>query len=131
MSNCVKIWFAIHETGYIYIPVYVKSEIIYWQQIEDSGYYGDYQDVLFEFDFSPGYGWDGITVAILAGNNPLIVLLSAGFFGMLRSGAVSMNFAKTLSVDLISVLQGIIICFVAAPLLWKAINSLIKKRRSK
>jgi ABC-type uncharacterized transport system permease subunit len=48
-------------------------------------------------DFSPGYGWDGITVAILAGNNPILLFLSAGFFGMLRAAAISMNFGKTLS----------------------------------
>jgi simple sugar transport system permease protein len=81
-------------------------------------------------DFSPGYGWDGITVAILAGNNPILLFLSAGFFGMLRAAAISMNFGKTLSVDLISVLQGIIICFVAAPLLWKTVTSMFKKERN-
>jgi len=81
-------------------------------------------------DFSPGYGWDGITVAILGANNPLLVFLSAGLFGMLRAAAISMNFGKTISVDLITVLQGIIICFVAAPMLWKAATSFFRVKRN-
>jgi simple sugar transport system permease protein len=82
-------------------------------------------------DFSPGYGWDGITVAILAANNPIVVFLSAGLFGMLRAAAISMNFGKTISVDLITVLQGLIICFVAAPMLWKAASSFVRSKRDR
>jgi len=73
--------------------------------------------------FSPGYGWDGITVAILASNNPIGVIFSAGLFGMLRSASISMNLGTKIPVDLVTVLQGLIVCFVAAPQMWEGLRS--------
>ncbi len=42
-------------------------------------------------NFSPGYGYTGITVALLGRNNPFGIVLSALFFGMLRTGSRSME----------------------------------------
>jgi simple sugar transport system permease protein len=65
----------------------------------------------------PAYGFDGITVAILAGNNPLGVLPSAFLFGILKSGTVSIQTAPNVNVpvQLVAVLRGLIILFVAMP----------------
>ena len=38
-------------------------------------------------NFSPGYGFDGIAVAMLANNNPLGVILAAFLFGALTAAA--------------------------------------------
>ena len=38
-------------------------------------------------NFSPGYGFDGIAVAMLANSNPIGVILSSFLFGALNSGA--------------------------------------------
>jgi simple sugar transport system permease protein len=65
--------------------------------------------------FSPGYGWDGIAVALLARNSPFVILLTAVLFGALRSGGLNLNMVTNVPVDLISVLLGLTICFVAAP----------------
>ena len=41
--------------------------------------------------FSPGFGFDGIVVALLGRNSPVGVLLAALFFGALRSGGSTME----------------------------------------
>ena len=74
--------------------------------------------------FSPGYGWDGITVATLAGLNPIAVLLTGTFFGMLRSASISMNLTNSVPIDMITVLQGLIVIFVATPTLWTTLENL-------
>ena len=74
--------------------------------------------------FSPGYGWDGITVATLAGLNPIAVLLTGAFFGMLRSASISMNLTNSVPIDMITVLQGLIVIFVATPTLWTTLENL-------
>jgi ABC-type uncharacterized transport system permease subunit len=63
----------------------------------------------------PALGFDGITVAILAGNNPLGVGFAALLFGILKSGALAVDFATDIPQDLIGVLRGLIILFVAMP----------------
>lgn len=67
--------------------------------------------------FSPGYGWDGLTVSALAMNNPFAVILTAFLFGMLRAASISLNLSKVVSVDMIRILQGLIVIFVATPYL--------------
>jgi len=63
----------------------------------------------------PNYGFDGITVAILAGNNPLGVGLSAFLFGILKSGSTVVQVASDVPPQLVGVLRGLIILFVAMP----------------
>jgi simple sugar transport system permease protein len=63
----------------------------------------------------PAYGFDGITVAILAGNNPLGVAFSAGLFGVLKSGTTVVQFGTDVPPQLVGVLRGLIILFVAMP----------------
>lgn len=77
--------------------------------------------------FSPGYGWDGITVATLAGLNPFAVFLTGTFFGMLRSASISMNLSSSVPIDMITVLQGLIVVFVASPTLWTVLENTVGK----
>ena len=72
----------------------------------------------FVIGFSPGYGWDGITVATLAGNHPIGVIFSAFLFGMLRSASISMNLKATVTTEMITMLQGLIIVLIASPQIW-------------
>lgn len=63
---------------------------------------------------SPGFGFDGIAVALLVNNNPLGVIFSGFLFGALRSGAeVMMMTAKVPSV-LVYFIQGLVILSVVA-----------------
>ncbi|WP_435358967.1 ABC transporter permease [Haloarchaeobius sp. DFWS5] len=63
----------------------------------------------------PSLGFDGITVSILAGNNPLGVGLSALLFGVFKSGSAAIESSTDVPSDLLGVLTGLIILFVAMP----------------
>jgi len=63
----------------------------------------------------PSYGFDGITVSILAGNNPVGVAFAALLFGVLKSGTTVVQFATDVPPQLVGVLRGLIILFVAMP----------------
>ncbi|MBI4674009.1 MAG: ABC transporter permease [Chloroflexi bacterium] len=65
--------------------------------------------------FSPGYGFDAIALALLGKSNPFGVLASALLFGALRNGATRMQSLASVPVDIISVMQALIIAFIAAP----------------
>jgi len=65
--------------------------------------------------FSPGYGWDGLAVALIGGLNPWGAVLAAILFGALRSGGMVMNRATGVPFDIIIVLQALVVLFVAAP----------------
>ena len=84
----------------------------------------------FVMGFSPGYGWDGITVATLAMNSPVGVLLSAFLFGMLRSASISMSLTSQVTTEMISVLQGFIVMLVASPDVWNVLGHLWQRLKS-
>ena len=63
----------------------------------------------------PSYGFDGITVSILAGNNPLGVGFAAFLFGVLKSGSIVVQVGSDVPPELVGVLRGLIILFVAMP----------------
>jgi len=67
-----------------------------------------------ELGFSIGYGFDAIAIALLGKSHPLGVVLAAILFAAMRNGATRMQFLTQLPVDLISVLQALILLFVAA-----------------
>lgn len=71
--------------------------------------------------FSPGYGFDSIALALLGGSHPAGVVLASLLFGTLRSGATRMQSVAGIPVDIITILQALIIAFVAAPALVRAI----------
>jgi simple sugar transport system permease protein len=74
--------------------------------------------------FSPGYGWDGLAVALIGGLNPWGAVLAAILFGALRAGGMVMNRATGVPLDIIIVLQALVVLFVAAP---KLIRYFLKK----
>jgi ABC-type uncharacterized transport system permease subunit len=71
--------------------------------------------------FSPGWGFDGIAVALIGGSRPLGVVLAAFLFGALRAGATPMQAATGIPIDLVVVIQALVIMFVAAPALVRGI----------
>jgi simple sugar transport system permease protein len=82
----------------------------------------------------PSLGFDGITVSILAGNNPLGVFPAALLFGTLKSGSVAVQFQTGVPKQLVGVLRGLIILFVAMPeffrLLGRNVVDLEPRRRT-
>jgi len=67
-----------------------------------------------ELGFSIGYGFDAIAIALLGKNNPFGVVLAAILFGAMRNGGTRMQFMTQIPVDIISVIQALILLFVAA-----------------
>jgi general nucleoside transport system permease protein len=67
-----------------------------------------------ELGFSVGYGFDAIAIALLGKTNPFGVILAAILFGAMRNGATRMQFLTQIPVDIISVIQALILLFVAA-----------------
>lgn len=65
------------------------------------------------------YGFDGITVALLGRAHPGGIVAAALLFGALKAGALSAQ--PDVPVDMSTLLQAIIVLFIAAPALVKAI----------
>lgn len=65
--------------------------------------------------FSSGYGFDAIALALLGRSHPLGVVLAALLFGTLRSGATRMQLDANIPTDIISIVQALVIVFIAAP----------------
>ncbi len=68
----------------------------------------------YEPNQSLGLGFDAITVALLAGNNPLGVVLAAFLFGAMDAGSTRMQFQSNVPSEIILVVQALILMFVAA-----------------
>ena len=92
-------------------------------------------------DFTSGYGFVGIAVAILGKNHPLGIFFSALLFGMLyQSGTELSLHIATISSDMVMVLQGTIILLIGSMeymlrlymknLLrdWRVLENLVNKR---
>jgi simple sugar transport system permease protein len=65
--------------------------------------------------FSAGYGFDAIALALLGKSHPLGVVLAALLFGTLRNGATRMQSIASIPIDIISIVQALVIVFIAAP----------------
>ncbi len=76
------------------------------------------------------YGIDGITVALLGRARPLGVVLAALLFGALDAGSTVMQAATSVPVDITEVIQGLIVLFVAAPPLIRAVFRLRAARET-
>lgn len=74
------------------------------------------------------YGIDGITVALLGRARPLGVVLAGLLFGALNAGSTVMQAATSVPVDITEVIQGLIVLFVAAPPLIRAVFRLRQAR---
>ncbi len=70
--------------------------------------------------FSDNYGYTGIAVALLGRNHPVGVILAALLFAVLQHGGIYVDgFSEHVTKDIVQVLQGIIILFVAAEAFFK------------
>jgi simple sugar transport system permease protein len=64
--------------------------------------------------FSSGFGFTGIAVALLAKNHPLGTILAAILFGALSAGAGTMQLEADVPQKIILIIQALVIFFVAA-----------------
>lgn len=78
--------------------------------------------------FSPGFGFDGIAVSVLANNNPSLVPLTALLFGVLRAGGAYLERSTSIPGDFAVLIQGMVIFFAASPRIFTVLRA---GRRSK
>ncbi|MGC9172161.1 ABC transporter permease [Caldisericum sp.] len=71
------------------------------------GFLGQYPPV-----FEGGYGFDGIAVALIGGNEPVGILFSSILIGALRTGATAVQLAR-IPKTFPAIIEGLIVAFIA------------------
>ncbi len=79
--------------------------------------------------FSPGYGFDGVTVAIMGQGHPLGILAGALVVGGLRSAGTYLDLFTKIPIDFAVLLQGLIILLITAPKLIQSLGNLGRRWR--
>jgi simple sugar transport system permease protein len=87
------------------------------------------QGKLFD-QFSSGFGFTGIAVALLAKNNPLGVIPAAILFGALSAGSGTMELASGVSPRIIDIVQALVILFVASEGFFRVLIARREKKRT-
>ncbi len=64
--------------------------------------------------FSPGYGFTGIAIALLARNSALGVALAAVLFGALTSAGANIQLFSDVPIEIVEILQGAVMIFAVA-----------------
>ena len=75
-------------------------------------------------DIDAGIGFDAITVALLGRANAKGIVAAGMLFGALHAGGTQMQSATGTPIDLVQVIQSLIVLFIAAPMLVRAIYRL-------
>ncbi|MGD9957327.1 MAG: ABC transporter permease, partial [Candidatus Nanopelagicales bacterium] len=87
-------------------------------------------------DFSPGWGYTAIAVALLGGLTAFGVLLASILFGALEIGATNMQFTAGVPSSLSSLIEGLILVvfLISIPFnparLWERAKALASRRRT-
>lgn len=79
-------------------------------------------------DVDAGFGFDAITVALLGRGSPLGTVLAGLLFGAFRAGGVVMAADTSTPADVVSVMEPVMVLFIAAPAL---IRGLFRLRASR
>lgn len=75
---------------------------------------------------SAGLGFEGMAVALLVNNNPIGIIFSGILFGALASGGLNMSLFAGVPQEIVSMIQAIIIFFIAGN---KIIKEIINNRK--
>jgi simple sugar transport system permease protein len=81
-------------------------------------------------NFTGGIGFDAIAVALLGRSHPIGVLVAGLLFGALQAGGRQMQAGAGVSLDLISIIQALIIIFIAAPMLVRLVFPWAVRRKT-
>ena len=79
--------------------------------------------------FSSGIGFDAIALALLGRASPAGVVVAAFLFAILHVGGLNMQLVTQTPLDLVTVIEALLIVFIAAPALVRGIYR-IKARRA-
>lgn len=71
-------------------------------------------------EFSALWGYTGIAVALLGRNHPIGIVITAIFFGALDRGGIPVDaFSEKVSKDIVDILKGLVILFVAGEAMFR------------
>lgn len=85
----------------------------------------------FKMGFSPGYGFIGIAVALLARNRPVGIIAAALLFAALHKGSMELDLdTEKITKDMSQILQALIIACVAAEGFWEWVKKRHKRGAS-
>ena len=82
-------------------------------------------------NLSAGYGWNGISVALLASNNPIGVVFTAILWGSLDAGGQYMSRTVQTPNSIVEIIKGIILFLVVARYIWATLGNKIRLRGRK
>ncbi|MCF7928055.1 MAG: ABC transporter permease [Spirochaetales bacterium] len=68
----------------------------------------------FNWQMSPGYGWEGIIVAIIGREHPILIIFASFFLAYIRVGGQSLNLLADVPFELVTVIQAVIIILITA-----------------
>lgn len=78
----------------------------------------------FSSGIDAGIGFDAITVALLGRSKPWGIFWAAILFGAFKAGGYTMQAAQGIPIDIVLVVQSMIVLFIAAPPLVRAVFNL-------
>lgn len=82
------------------------------------------------FSGNPGLGWDGMLIALMGGHNPIGILVAAIFYAGLKTGADSINMYTNIPKEIVALIQGLIVLFLAVKFISEKF-ALAKKAKAK
>lgn len=83
------------------------------------------------FSANPGLGWDGMLIALLGGHSPIGIVIAAIFYAALKTGSDSINMYTTVPKEIIAIIQGMIILFLAVKFINEHTNLFAGRKRTK
>ncbi|MDO4478622.1 MAG: ABC transporter permease [Lachnospiraceae bacterium] len=66
-----------------------------------------------DFSGSPGLGWDGMLIALLGRHSPIGIVISCLFYSALKTGVEKIGLYTSVPNEIVSVIQGLIVLFLA------------------
>jgi simple sugar transport system permease protein len=81
-------------------------------------------------NLNAGYGWNGISVALLASNNPIGVIFTSLLWGALDSGGQYMARTTQTPNSVVEIIKGIILFLIVAKYLYTVIGNAIHGKKA-
>ncbi len=82
-------------------------------------------------NLNAGYGWDGISVALLASNNPIGVIFTSLLWGVLASGGQYMSRTVQTPNSIVEIIKGIILFLIVARYIYTHLGHKFRDWRKK
>ncbi|RKX93926.1 MAG: ABC transporter permease [Spirochaetes bacterium] len=80
-------------------------------------------------NLNAGYGWDGISVALLASNNPIGVIFTSLLWGVLAAGGQYMSRTVQTPNSIVEIIKGIILFLIVAKYIYIHIGHKFKNKK--